>query len=722
LYGTGGGLSMTAGGDIGSVQVYVSSGTGTLTAGGGLTAPLLSGTNNVGSAFALGNAQMSVWARNNVLIDAIYNPTALSETSVQSQALYGSYFTYGNNSGLSLESTTGTVGLELTPSAASAPIVGILGSTAVHTGNNLSVYLEDLPPDLTMAALQGDISINLSNNIYLYPSSTGQLTLLAGRDITTNNPSAKLVMADNFASTVPTVAATTSGATISFPQFVADTGDIHVGDTQPAVIAAAEDIDNLNLNLPKAAQIVAGRDIVDLDYVGQNANASDITLISAGRDITNPGGANSDGIQLGGPGALDVFAGRNIYLGFSDGIATTGSLVNPNLPSGSGADITVMAGLGSPQNADDTNFLQTIVAPSGTYQSELVSYVESENGQNGLSFTQAEADFKGFSQPQQTAFIDQVFFNELLLSGREANSGTGVGFTRGYAAIDALFPNSRTAETATPTGSYTGPYSGDLNMVYSQIYSQDGGNINILTPGGQINVGLAVQPANVGVKSPAQLGIVAEGPGNVDIYSLGSVNVNEARIFTLGGGNILIWSDLGNIDAGNGSKASLSIPPPTFTINAAGQVVFNYSGAVAGSGIRTIQTAPDQPAGSVDLDAPVGTVDAGDAGIGAAGNINIAAQHVIGANNINFGGTATGVPPEVSSLGASLSSATAAAASSTTSAETKAQDQVSTQANTAPLTQTALSWLDVFVTGLGEENCKPEDTECLNRQKTPPQQ
>jgi hypothetical protein len=259
-------------------------------------------------------------------------------------------------------------------------------------------------------------------------------------------------------------------------------------------------------------------------------------------------------------------------------------------------------------------------------------------------------------------------------------------------------------------------------MVYSQIYSQDGGNINILTPGGQINVGLAVQPANVGVKSPAQLGIVAEGPGNVDIYSLGSVNVNEARIFTLGGGNILIWSDLGNIDAGNGSKASLSIPPPTFTINAAGQVVFNYSGAVAGSGIRTIQTAPDQPAGSVDLDAPVGTVDAGDAGIGAAGNINIAAQHVIGANNINFGGTATGVPPEVSSLGASLSSATAAAASSTTSAETKAQDQVSTQANTAPLTQTALSWLDVFVTGLGEENCKPEDTECLNRQKTPPQQ
>jgi len=30
-----------------------------------------------------------------------------------------------------------------------------------------------------------------------------------------------------------------------------------------------------------------------------------------------------------------------------------------------------------------------------------------------------------------------------------------------------------------------------------------------------------------------------------------------------------------------------------------------------------------------------------------------------------------------------------------------------------------MSWLDVFVTGLGEENCPPEDQECLKRQKTP---
>ena len=727
-YGTGGGLSMTAGGDIGSVQVYVSSGTGTVTAGGGLTAPVVYRGSNVGSTFALGDATIAVWARNNVLVDAVYNPTALQETQTTTTPLYGNYFTYSADSAISLESTTGNVGFEVQPTV----MPGLLGTTgtSVVVSANSSTLLEDLPPNLTIQALQGDIDLNLGNETYLFPSSTGQLTLLAGRDIT-NSGTAGLVMADNLASTVPTVAATQDGQDLSFRQFVgADgpinsigaagaEGNIHAGDTTPAVIAAGRDIDNLTLNLPKAAQVVAGRDVYDLSYIGLNANASDITLISAGRDLTDPGGNNTDSIQVGGQGALDVFAGRDVNLGVSYGITTSGNLVNPNLPSSSGADITVMAGLGSPQDADDANFLQTIIAPSSTYQSQLVSYVESESGKSGLTFQDAETAFKGLSQPLQQALVDRVFFNELLLSGREANSGTGVGFTRGYAAIDALFPTSRTAETETSTGSYTGPYSGDLDMIYSQIYTQSGGNINILTPGGQINVGLAVEPSSAPPHAASQLGIVAEGSGNIDIYSLGSVNVNASRIFTLGGGNILIWSDLGNIDAGNGSKASLSIPPPTVSISSTGVVTFNYTGAVTGSGIRTIQTASDQAAGSVDLDAPVGTVDAGDAGIGAAGNINIAAQRVIGASNINFGGTATGVPPEISSLGASLSGATAAATSSATTAESKAQDQASTQSTAAPLAQTALSWLDVFVTGVGEENCKPEDTECLSRQKTP---
>jgi hypothetical protein len=90
---------------------------------------------------------------------------------------------------------------------------------------------------------------------------------------------------------------------------------------------------------------------------------------------------------------------------------------------------------------------------------------------------------------------------------------------------------------------------------------------------------------------------------------------------------------------------------------------------------------------------------------------------VIGVDNINFGGTASGVPSDLSSLGASLSGVSSAAAGTTTSSTSTAQETSTAAKETAPLAQTALSWLDVFVTGLGEENCKPDDIECLKRQK-----
>jgi filamentous hemagglutinin len=177
-----------------------------------------------------------------------------------------------------------------------------------------------------------------------------------------------------------------------------------------------------------------------------------------------------------------------------------------------------------------------------------------------------------------------------------------------------------------------------------------------------------------------------------------------------------VWSNAGNIDAGNGAKSSLSLPPPTTTIDSHGNEELVYNAAVAGSGIRTIQDGPDVPAGDVNLIAPVGSVNAGDAGIGAAGNINLSALVVTGASNINFGGTATGVPPAVANVTATVSSA-ASTASATSNAASALENSTANNNGASPLAQTAISWLDVFVTGLGEENCKPDDTECLNRQK-----
>ena len=303
----------------------------------------------------------------------------------------------------------------------------------------------------------------------------------------------------------------------------------------------------------------------------------------------------------------------------------------------------------------------------------------------------------------------------MSLSGIAANTVPGAGFAEGYAAIDALYPGSRSAAS----GAVAGAYAGDLTLDFSRIYTLSGGDITLLAPGGRIDVGLANPPGILASRSPSTLGIVAEGAGNVDIYTKSDVNVNASRVFTLGGGNILIWSDEGSIDAGRGAKTAVSAPPPSILINSDGTVTINFSGAAAGSGIRTIQTDPSTPAGNVDLIAPEGTVNAGDAGIGAAGNINIAARSVIGVTNINFGGSATGVPATISSVGASLSGASSAASGASNAATSAVASSATEKEAASSLAQSALSWLDVFVTGLGEENCKPDDIECLKRQKTP---
>jgi filamentous hemagglutinin family protein len=719
-YVKSGGLSFTAGGDIGSAQVFVADGSGTVTTSGALTATL-AGTSgqNVGSAFYLETSTINVTARLGIAVDGIFDPTELTQSSGSASGLIkplvGSFYSYGDDSSLNLETIAGDIDLGSSQSAI-APLLG----NAIYRANQSSDTLGTLPASFGLEALSGNIVLGpgfgLGGAATLFPSPRGQLDLLAAQNI--DGGSLTIIMSDAVAGSYQTASTPLATTPVQSEPFA---GAIHSGDPNPALVTAGDDIEELGLSIPKAATVVAGQDIVDLTYAGQNLSSSDITLFSAGRDFVYQDTYSGSGTSVGGPGQFDILAGRNILLGFSDGVVTTGDLLNANLPTPQGASITMVTGLGTAPDISgdgstgDKGFLGSIIAPSSAYQTELENYVETLEGTSGLSFAKAEAAFEALPLSEQLPLIDSVFFNELSLSGLAETTVPGAGFAEGYAAINALFPGSG-ADGATPVA---GAYAGNLTLEYSQIYTLSGGDINLVVPGGEIDVGLAVPPATQTAKAPSSLGIVTEEAGNIDIYSQGDVNVNSSRIFTLGGGNILIWSDLGSIDAGLGAKTSVSAPPPSILINSNGTVTLNFAGAATGSGIRTIQTEPTTPPGDVDLIAPVGTVNAGDAGIGAAGNINIAARSVLGVSNISFGGSATGVPAQVSSVSASLSGAANAASGTTNTATSSVSSEAAESAQTTPLAQNALSWLDVFITGLGEENCKQDDIECLKRQKKP---
>ncbi len=91
---------------------------------------------------------------------------------------------------------------------------------------------------------------------------------------------------------------------------------------------------------------------------------------------------------------------------------------------------------------------------------------------------------------------------------------------------------------------------------------------------------------------------------------------------------------------------------------------------------------------------------------------------MLGADNISVSGIAVGVPVDTGGLGASLAGVASAASGASKSAATSVDDNGSREQSSAPMAQAALSWLDVFVIGLGEEGCEGDDVECLKRQST----
>lgn len=320
---------------------------------------------------------------------------------------------------------------------------------------------------------------------------------------------------------------------------------------------------------------------------------------------------------------------------------------------------------------------------------DLIAFVNS-HGASVTSMTDAYTAFSGISDTLKDAFINQVFFAQLQQSGRSASKSAN--YAAGYDAIESLFPAK-------------GVNKGDVNLFYSQIKTERGGDINIYTPGGSVNAGLATSTSNGPVKTAAELGIVSVSGGSVNAFVDKDFLVNQSRVFTIQGGNILMWASKGNIDAGKGSKTSSSTPPPLVAVDLkTGAFSLDASGSIVGSGIQALQANKNVAAGSIDLYAPTGEINAGDAGINSAGNIFLGAPRVVGGDNISFGGTSVGVPVAVPApvtiTGIGNMQDAAKAANEATQNMSNANDMEKIKQNLENFKPTFLS---VEVIGLGDE-------------------
>ncbi|AKM11044.1 filamentous hemagglutinin family protein [Croceicoccus naphthovorans] len=413
------------------------------------------------------------------------------------------------------------------------------------------------------------------------------------------------------------------------------------------------------------AYIRAGRDIVGLgsgapSFSGSgslflHSFADDISIIDAGRDLI------WIEAMVAGPGTLELNAGRSFYQDDKGVLRSLGRIGSDasSAPTG-GADIavTVGAGVGGPNFAavrdaylDPANLAdpeRPLADQHGMvakiYTEELVEWLEGrwpEDAEQFGSDEEALAYFDALAPEHQRIFLRDIYYEELRIGGREYSgkieSGRRGSYLRGRQMVETLFPGIDSEEG-------TSPYEGEFvqfstGSVAGMIRTEFGGDIQMLAPGGGVTLGLnAIRPEN------GDNGLLTQGTGNVQIYSQGDIALGLSRIFTTFGGDIFGWSAAGDINAGRGANTTVLYTPPRRVYDDIGNVALSPQVPSTGAGIATLAPLPEIPSGDVDLIAPLGVIDAGEAGIRVSGDINLAALQVLNAANIQVEGEATGIP------------------------------------------------------------------------------
>jgi filamentous hemagglutinin family protein len=474
---------------------------------------------------------------------------------------------------------------------------------------------------------------------------------------------------------------------------------LHTGDTNPIRLYASEgDLTGITLYAPKKILAHAERDITDIAFYLQHSDSSDISVISAGRDIIpfnensalravaadiNAGNMIVDqpvdtvvddatgnpvqtkalpgDIQIGGRGVLEVLAGRNVDLGTGanlvdgrgKGITSIGRSKNPFLPF-DGAELVVLAGVGG-----------SLGGPALGLASSVLDFSGLPGGIPGTEM-QAVTSFKNL-------FVELAKIGEAALETKD--------YSEAIALIDSLFRS---------TG------SGDIQTRARDIRTASGGAITIAAPGGGVTMA-----SDIFGNPLTPPGIVTEYGGAVSILTEGDVDIGQARIFTLRGGDLTIWSTSGDIAAGNAPKTVVTAPPTRVLIDAtSADIQTDLGGLATGGGIGVLAAVEDVEPGAVNLIAPEGTVDAGDAGIRATGDIKIAAAAVVNTDNISSGGTTSGAPSSPSVAAPNIGGLTSAASSSA-AANSAASSVAQQSASQDKPTEEAPSLITVEVLGYG---------------------
>jgi filamentous hemagglutinin len=518
-------------------------------------------------------------------------------------------------------------------------------------------------PGNNQGPLAGDIQI----------SGPGTLQVLAGRDIDLGTGSGNL---DGTGSGITSIGA------LRNPALSAEGADLFVG----AGIGFAESLSNSNLDF--AAFIKSfGTSPAGNRYLAESVGILGVSG-SSFKNKSGTGGSSKerfriDSLVKGGPAEKAGLKPGDVLLKVSDTDIPAGyddSYLLSGIEIGKRTNITVLR---------DGKRVNLNITP----------------GSNRLDLSDT-----ALTGEMRKELAMSLFYLALRDAGRDFNNPdmpTYQKYTMGKKAVKTLFPK----ETQ---------WLGEILTRSRDIRTRSGGDISIFAPGG----GLTMSNSTIG-NPLTPPGIVTESGGKISVFTHQSVDIGIGRIFTLKGGDVAIWSSKGDIAAGSSSRTVSAAPPTRVIVDPqSAEVATDLAGLATGGGIGVLATVKGVAPGDVDLIAPSGVIDAGDAGIRVSGNINLAAVSVVNAGNISAGGTSTGAPAVAVSgpaISAVTSASNAATAASATTSEKPVDNQQAKQQDQQDSGVASIFTVDVIGYGGGgaEDEEEEENSESSETQPTP---
>jgi filamentous hemagglutinin family protein len=629
-----GNVSIAAGGSVYGHYV-VANGTGTIMAG-----------ENIGGSVASQNVALSLikgdWnldaPRGSIYLQEVRNPNGVFNNTGAQNSPGQHLFDYDPQSSVSLDAGGGVylTCLSLPRPNDAVPVI--------------------FPPELFINSGSGGVTVQ--GNVTLFPSEYQDLQIATSGNFlgNPNQPGTipQFLMSDSAQSQWLT--STTFGAR--------DHGDIPPGlnEPQPISIEVGGNMANLNLITTRETRITVGGDMDNCGFSGQNLHSSDVTSINVAGQIYNRSPYSFVFLSQSLPSVPVADLPPNMGLTW-DSIFSL--LVKPSViatltvPSDIPAyrlgayAIGTAALFPAVEGVSDPGFVYDAATRRLGFQGQMSASILAalsgpllvlRYGPDGLPVTYVGQDGQRHFATDTVSFAPSAAISTLYAESQGAPSPTapGIGyrvggpgtfdvnagsiqlgnsygiFACGASDFQGGFARYGNLAALTPSGANLNvTVNGDLDMETSTIANIGGGNLNVTSLSGAMDLG---SQELFGTRRELGFGVYTTGRGNVTVTALGDIDIDGSRIAAYNGGNIFVESLQGNVNAGSGG-ATTTGAAVSFVNPITGQGG-SYAEEVYGSGIvaNTLVSPSLVPGsattpGNVTVETPKGSIFASQGGI-----------------------------------------------------------------------------------------------------------